>query len=139
MRKAQLEITELKENLRVEKLKYTELEQNYKSLKRSARDEKLKGKEKDRAGDPILRDNDSLIALHARRFGVMSEIFVSKDVFLQPRPSSNSYDLDRWDTEENMKRCIIAELYEQIPASLHDMLEKTSTLRDLVQYYFNKF
>lgn len=130
MRKAQLEITALKEELRIQQLKYTELEQNYKSLKRSAHEEKLKGKDK----DSILHDNDSLIALHARRFGVMNEMFLSKDVFLQPRPQDvYSDDSDRWDNDENAKRCIIAEIYEEIPESLHDMLEKTTTFRDMVQ------
>lgn len=133
MRKAQLEITELKEDLRVQKLKYTELEQSYINLKRSAHSEKTKGKDKDSTG--ILHDNDSLIALHARRFGVMNEIFVSKDMFLQARPLNiYSDDPDRWDNDENMKQCIIAELYEEIPQSLHDMLEKTTTFRDTVQY-----
>lgn len=130
MRKAQLEITALKEELRIQQLKYTELEQNYKSLKRSAHEEKLKGKDK----DSILHDNDSLIALHARRFGVMNEMFLSKDVFLQPRPQDvYSDDSDRWDNDENAKRCIITEIYEEIPESLHDMLEKTTTFRDMVQ------
>ena len=130
MRKAQLEITALKEELRIQQLKYTELEQNYKSLKRSAHEEKLKGKDK----DSILHDNDSLIALHARRFGVMNEMFLSKDVFLQPRPQDvYSDDSDRWDNDENAKRCIIAEIYEEIPESLHDMLEKTTTFCDMVQ------
>ena len=124
----------LKEDLREQKLKYTELEQNYKSLKRSAHNEKSKGgvgKDK----DSVLHNNDALISLHARRFGVMNEIFVSKDVFLQPRPPNvYSDDLDRWDNDENSKRCVIAELYEEIPESLHDMLEKTTIFRDTVQH-----
>jgi len=128
--KAQLEITELKEELRVQKLKYTEIEQKYKNLKRSAHKEKSKGKDK----DSLLHDKDALIALHARRFGVMNEMFPSKDVFLQPRPEDiNSDDSDRWENDENAKRCVIAELYEEMPKSLHDMLEKTTTFRDTVQ------
>ena len=133
MHKTQLEITELKDDLCVQKLKYTELEQSYKSLKRSAHNEKLKGLGKDK--DSILHDSDSLISLHARHFGVMNEIFVLKDVFLQPRPLGvYSDDLDRWNNDENAKQCIIAELYEEIPESLYDMLEKTTTFRDTVQY-----
>jgi hypothetical protein len=131
LRKAQLEITELKEDLREQKLKYTELEQSYKILKRSVQNEKLKGLEKSK--DSILNDNEALISLHAHCFGVMNEIFVPKDVFLQSRPLNvSSDDLDWWDNDENAKRCIIAELYEEIPNSLHDMLEKTATFRDTV-------
>ena len=128
MRKAQLEITELKEELRTQKLQYTELEQRYKTLKSEKQKEKSKGK------DSTIHDNDELISLYARRFGVMNEMFVPKDVFLQPRPQNvNSDDPDRWDDEEKTKDCVIAELYEETPITLHKMLEKTSSFRDTVQ------
>ena len=128
MRKAQLEITELKEELRAQKIKYSELEQNYKTLKSEARREKSKGKD-----STTIHDNDELIGLYARRFGVMNEMFVPKDVFLRPRPQNvNSDDSDRWDDEEKTKACVVAELYEETPDSLHIMLEKTSSFRDTV-------
>lgn len=64
----------------------------------------------------------------------MNEMFVSKDVFLQPRPQNiNSDDPNRWEDDEKTKECVIAELYEEIPNSLHKMLEKTSSFRDTVQ------
>lgn len=114
----------------MQKLKYTELEQKYKSLKCSACDEKFKGKDK----ESILHDNDSLIALHAHHFGVINEMFLSKDVFLQPWPPEvYSDDPDWWDNDENAKRCVIAEIYEEVPESLHNMLEKTTTFHDMVQ------
>lgn len=132
MRKAQLEIADLKEELRSQKLKYTELEQSYKTLKTKAHNEKSKGK------DSTISTNDELIGLYARRFGVMNEIFVPKDVFLQQRPLNiSSDDPDRWEDDEKTKACVIAELYEEIPVSLHDMLEKTSSFRDTVQCQSN--
>jgi len=130
LRKAQLEITELKEELRTQKLKYTELEQKYKTLKSEIHREKSLAKGKESA----LLDNDELISLYARRFGVMNEMFLPKDVFLQPRPQNvNSDDPDRWDDDEKTKDCVIAELYEETPDRLHNMLEKTSSFRDKVQ------
>jgi hypothetical protein len=64
----------------------------------------------------------------------MNEIFVPKDVFLQPRPQGiYPDDLDRWDDDEKAKICLIAELYDEIPESLHGMLEKTSSFREKVQ------
>ena len=65
----------------------------------------------------------------------MNEVFVLKDMFLQPRPLGvYSDDVDWWDNDKNAKQCIIAELYEEIPESLYDMLEKTTTFCDMVQY-----
>jgi hypothetical protein len=130
LRNAQLEITELKEELRTQKLKYTDLEQKFKALK----NEKHKDKSKGKNSEASIQDNDDLISLYARRFGVMNEMFVSKDLFLQPRPQNiNSDDPNRWEDDEKTKECVIAELYEEIPNSLHKMLEKTSSFRDTVQ------
>lgn len=100
MRKAQLEITDLQEQLREQKLKYTELEQSYKSLKIKAHREKSGSKGK----DSTIHDNDEIIGLYARRFGVMNEMFLPKGLFLQSRPS-NVYadDPDRWDDDEKNK------------------------------------
>jgi hypothetical protein len=132
LRKAQLEIAELKEELRAQKMKYAELEQNYKALKTKARKEKSVSKGKEPESTPV--DNDGLISLYARRFGVMNELFVAKDLFLQPRPLGvESADCDRWDDDDKEKLCMIAELYEEVPKSLHEMLEKTSIFRDTVQ------
>jgi hypothetical protein len=129
LQKAQLEITELKEEIRTQKLKYTELEQRYKALKSERHREKSKGKDPESS-----TNNDDLISLYARRFGVMNEIFVPKDVFLQPRPQNvNSDDPDRWEDDEKTKDCVISELYEETPDSLHKMLEKTSSFCDTVQ------
>ena len=118
---------ELKDELREQKLKYTDLEQKYKSLKDTAHKEKGKAKES------ILNENDELITLYACRFGVMNEMFVPKDLFLQARPQDVwSDDANRWDNDENTKNCVIAELYEETPNSLHGMLEKTSSFHDTV-------
>ena len=132
MKKAQLEITELKEELWGQKLKYTELEQRYKALKSKTHKEKSKGK------DSIIYDNDELISHYACRFGVMNEMFVPKNVFLQPWPQNvNSDDPDQWDDDKKMKDCVIAELYEETPDSLHNMLKKTSSFCDTVQCQTN--
>jgi hypothetical protein len=67
----------------------------------------------------------------------MNEMFLAKDVFLQSRPHNiYSDDPDRWDDDEKTKECIIAELYEEIPEILHEMLEKTASFRDKVQYHY---
>ena len=130
MRNAQLEITELKEEIRTQKLKYTDLEQKFKVLK----NEKHKDKSKGKNSESTIQDNDEIISLYAHRFGVMNEMLVPKDVFLQPRPQNlHSDDPDRWEDDEKMKSCVIAELYEETPESLHKMLEKTSSFRDTVQ------
>jgi hypothetical protein len=131
LRKAQLEIAELKEELRAQKMKYAELKQNYKALKTKARKEKSTSNGMEPESTPV--DNDGLILLYACRFGVMNKIFVPKDLFLQPRPLGVKFaDHDWWDDDEKEKLCMIAELYKDIPKSLHEM-EKTSIFSDMVQ------
>lgn len=133
MRKAQLEITDLREQLRAQKINFHELEQKYKALKTKSHNEKSQSKGKGSTSP----NNEDLISIHASRFGVMNEMFVPMDIFLQPRPQHiYSDDLDRWDDDEKTKNCIIAELYEELPAGLHEMLEKTSSFRDAVCCWF---
>lgn len=138
LRAAQLESVQLKDELRGLKIKYAELEQKYKVAKKKSSKEskddkgKDKGKTKDaKPANSKISENDEVIALYGRRFGVMNEIWVTKSAFLKPRPPDVRSDaLDRWETKESAFKGLIAELYEEIPETLHPMLEKTAHFRD---------
>lgn len=135
MQKAQLEITDLREELRKQAISYNELEQRYKTLRIKSHKEKTESKGKE-STSVNASDND-LIGIHARRFSVMNEMYVPKDIFLNPKPQGiYSDDPDRWNDDEKMKNCLIAELYEELPPPLHDMIEKSSSFRETVSAQF---
>jgi len=73
------------------------------------------------------------IGVYARRFGVMNEVVVSRDAFLQTRPRGiNSDDPGRWKSEESACQGLVAELYEELPEDMHIMLQKNPSFRDTV-------
>jgi hypothetical protein len=73
------------------------------------------------------------IGVYARRFGVMNEVVVSRDAFLQPRPRGiYSDDPNHWKSEESVRQGLIAELYEELPDDMHAMLQKNPSFRDTV-------
>jgi hypothetical protein len=119
----------LKDELRTLKLQYAELEQKYKVVKKAA---KSKATEKDSLKSK-LSEADKVIGLYARRFGVMNELYVAHNAFLQPKPVDvRADDSTRWQTEESALEGLIAELYEELPSTLHSMLANTSHFRDRV-------
>jgi hypothetical protein len=118
----------LKDELRALKLQYTELEQKYKVIKKAAKGSKATEK------DSKLTDTDEVIGLYARRFGVMNELYVAHNAFLQPQPVGVRADNStRWQTEESALEGLIAELYEELPIRLHGILANTSHFRDRVR------
>lgn len=81
---------------------------------------------------PAVTDKDDRIALYARKFGVMNEIFVPAEVFLVPDPDFDAMDHHRYSTPENTLRGVTAELFEEIPKDLHPMMQEHTHFRDLV-------
>jgi hypothetical protein len=75
----------------------------------------------------------SRISVYARKFGVMNEMVVPRSVFLQPQPVRvRSDDPDCWKTEESACLGLIAELYEELPSDMHEMMQKHTSFRDTV-------
>lgn len=129
----------LKDELRALKLQYVELEQKYKVIKKAAKGSKATEKNSSKSK---LAETDEVIGLYARRFGVMNELYVAHNAFLQPQPVGVRADNStRWQTEESALEGLIAELYEELPIRLHGMLANTSHFRDRVRslqflYYY---
>jgi len=74
-----------------------------------------------------------LIATHARKFCVMNEVFVSSAAFLVPRSQGvRSDDKDRWQTDESALDGLVAELYEEMPLSLHRLMKGHSSFQRTV-------
>jgi hypothetical protein len=123
----------LKDELRALKLQYAELEQKYKVIKKAAKGSKVTEKDSSKSK---LSDTDEVIGLYARRFGVMNELYVTQNAFLQPQPVTVGVRADnstRWQTEESALDGLIAELYEELPTRLHSILANTSHFRDRVR------
>ena len=81
-----------------------------------------------------LSETDDIIGLYAHRFGVMNELYVTHNAFLQPQPVDVCIDNStRWQTEESALEGLIAELYKELPTRLHGMLANTSLFRDWVR------
>lgn len=75
-----------------------------------------------------------LVFILAQKFMVMNEMYVSKTVFLQPRPNREiTYNSDNhWDPPENAMDGLTNELYEHLPNSLHEMYENLPQFHDVV-------
>ena len=96
----------------------------------------LKGKKEDRKhSHGILSDRDKLISQYAKKFGVMNEIFVPPAALAVKRPSTNSMDPGRYDTEVAELHGMIAEVYESLPDDFHDELETSIPFRNLVSNF----
>ncbi|PPR06619.1 hypothetical protein CVT24_001745 [Panaeolus cyanescens] len=64
----------------------------------------------------------------ARKFFLMNEPFVPHEAFMVPYPADAAADHpDRWTTDEMSLDCLIAELYDEIPADLHEELEYSAS------------
>jgi hypothetical protein len=74
---------DLKDELRALKLQYAELEQKYKVVKKAVKGSKATEKDSSKSK---LSETDKVIGLYARRFGVMNELYVPHNAFLQPQP-----------------------------------------------------
>lgn len=131
LRQAQLKNVSLKDELRSLKVQYAELEQKYKIVKKAAKGSKATEKDSSKSK---LSETDEVIGLYARRFGVMNELYVAPNAFLQPQPVGvRADDSTRWQTEESAMAGLIAELYEELPPRLHGKLANTSHFRERVR------
>ena len=95
---------------------------------RKPKDKAVKGKDDDR------------IALHARKFCVMNEVFVPEAAFLTKDPNFDPLDSERYKTPDSIRNGIIAELFEEVLEDLHKLLQESGSFRDLVSamllYFF---
>jgi hypothetical protein len=77
-------------------------------------------------------ERDTAIQDCARRFTVLNHLFPDPKWFMVPRPENPPSDAARYDTAELKLAANIAELYEEVPASLHESLLKTNSFRKVV-------
>ena len=88
--------------------------------------------EKDNHATPASTQED-LIGLYAHKFGTMNEFYVPCAAFMVARPTGvRSDDPDCWDSEKLALRGLIAELYEELPVVLHELLAGHSLFRSMV-------
>ena len=92
----------------------------------------LKGKKKEATGK--TNNDDQRTSLHAQKFCVMNEIFVSEAAFLTEDPNFDPMDLDRYISEDSIRKGVISELFEEVPKNLHDNMRESATFRDLASY-----
>ena len=82
-----------------------------------------------------VSSQDDHINTCGRKFAVMNELYVPRGAFMVVRPADvYSDDPHRWDSQTSAMRGVVAELYEEIPEDLHDMLAHHSSFRNKVQY-----
>lgn len=120
LKSAQIKVGELQDQVKKLTLKNSELRAN------------LKGKTNPRGSRSVLSDNDKLIAQHAKKFGVMNEVFMPGAAFVVKRPPTNSMDSGRYDSDIAGLQGITAELYESLPDGFHEELETSIHFRNLV-------
>jgi hypothetical protein len=116
-------------DLRDLRVKASKLELRVKALTQSSHGAT---NEKDNLVTPASTQED-LIGLYARKFGTMNEFYVPCAAFMVARPTGvRSDDPDRWDSEKLALRGLIAELYEELPVVLHELLAGHSSFRTMV-------
>ena len=121
---AQIKVCELQDQIRKLLLKNSELRAN------------LKGKVNATRGTrAVLSNNDKLISQHAKKFGVMNEVFMLPAAFLAKRPLTNSMDSERYHSDIAELQGIIAEVYESLPDNFHDELENSIQFQNLVSNF----
>ena len=126
LKSAQIKVGELQDQVKNLLLKNSELRAN------------LKGKKNARGSCSVLSDNEKLIAQHAKKFGVMNEVFMSTGAFVAKRPLTNSMDPGWYDSDIAELQGIIAEVYESLPVDFHDELENSIPFRNLVSKFCDK-
>jgi hypothetical protein len=77
-------------------------------------------------GPPEVTNFKGKIELHAKKFGVMSELFVPFEAFLVTKPLFDPQDKSCYKTSTGILNGVIAELYDQVPESLHKLMEDHS-------------
>jgi len=106
------------------------------SLKRAIPKEKVAGKVKSRAkptGPPTLTRHQRKIESLGKKFGVMNELFVPPTAFLVAKPMFDPLDESRYTSPAGTLNGVVAELYDEIPVSLHNLMEEHSYFREMVR------
>jgi hypothetical protein len=80
----------------------------------------------------VLNADEKLISQCAKKFGVMNEFFVLPAALTVKKPLTTSVDAGRYNSDTTALEGVIAEIYENIPESLHDDLANSIAFRDLV-------
>jgi len=78
---------------------------------------------------------DQKIAMYGRKFGVMNDMFISRQVFMQPRTAFSPEDPARYANDENKLKGLISELWEEVPQELHSVMEGHTRFRDIVRNF----
>ena len=73
--------------------------------------------------------DDVRIALHARKFCVLNEIFVPEAAFLTRDPNFDPMDPEHYKTADSIRNGIIAELFEEVPDDLHELMQESRSFR----------
>lgn len=80
----------------------------------------------------VLRPHLGKIELHAKKFGTMNELFVPATAFMVPNPNYDILHVDRYKDPRSVLKGITAELFEEVPKSLHEFMEVHTDFRDTV-------
>lgn len=73
------------------------------------------------------------VALLARKFGVMNEIFVEPKHFMIEKPDVDPYDSKtRYASPQSRMAGLTAEIFQEIPGNLHETMVNDSKFRDQV-------
>jgi len=62
----------------------------------------------------------------------MNEIFVPEAAFITQDPNVNSMDSKRYKTADSIRTGIIAELFEEVPNELHEVMQELGSFYDTV-------
>jgi hypothetical protein len=126
LKSAQIKVGELQDQVKKLSLKNSELRAN------------LKGKKSNKGSCSVPSDHEKLIAQHAKKFGVMNEVFMPAAALAVKRPLTNSMDSGRYDSDIAELQGITAELYESLPDNFHDDLENSLSFRTTVSKFCSK-
>jgi hypothetical protein len=80
----------------------------------------------------VPSENDKLIAQHAKKFGVMNEVFMPAAALAVKRPLTDSMHVGRYHSDIAQLHGITAEVYENLPDKFYDELENSISFRHLV-------
>jgi hypothetical protein len=82
---------------------------------------------------PALAQHEGQIHALGQAFSIMGELWVDPSSFLQPPPPPGAADSpNHYDSPENMKRGVVAKLYDFVPDELHKYMSSHSNFGDQV-------
>ena len=124
LKSAQLKVDELQDQAKRLLLKNSELRAEAKPGKRTR---------------TILNGDEKLISQYAKKFGVMSEMFMPPGALAVKKPLTNSMDPGRYDSELAELEGKVAEVYGCLPEAFHNDIQNSVAFRNLVSKLFNSF